>query len=212
MPDPRPTRGKHRRPPRKSKQQRKQESNRTPEPSAPGRVAVGEVRKPWGRDGLLAVTLNSGKDTAIEAGWTIYLNGDAHTVSGVRPGGRGATVMELERVRAIHTAQELKGAVIEVDASALPPPPDGTFYEYQIIGLKAVTVDGAELGKITEIIETGANDVYVATPASPQEKEVLIPALKDVITVIDLEKGIIEVDLPDGLIPTPGDIPDQIPE
>ena len=212
MPDPRPTRGKHRRPPRKPRQPRKQAPNRTPEPSAPGRVIVGEVRKPWGRNGLLAVTLNSGKDTAIEAGWTIYLNGDAHTVSGVRPGGRGATVMELERVRAIHTAQELKGAVIEVDASALPPPPDGTFYEYQIIGLRAVTVDGVELGRITEIIETGANDVYVATPANPQEKEVLIPALKYVITVIDLEEGIIEVDLPDGLIPTPGDIPDQIPE
>ena len=212
MPDPRPTRGKHRRPPRNSKRQRKQAPNRTPEPSAPGRVIVGEVRKPWGRDGLLAVTLNSGKDTAVEAGWTIYLNGDAHTVSGIRPGGRGATVMELERVRAVHTAQELKGAVIEVDASALPPPPEGTFYEYQIIGLKAVTVDGVELGRITEIIETGANDVYVATPASPQKKEVLIPALKEVIAVIDLEEGIIKVDLPEGLIPTPGEIPDQIPE
>ena len=212
MPDPRPTRGKHRRPPRNSKRQRKQAPNRTPEPSAPGRVIVGEVRKPWGRDGLLAVTLNSGKDTAVEAGWTIYLNGDAHTVSGIRPGGRGATVMELERVRAVHTAQELKGAVIEVDASALPPPPEGTFYEYQIIGLKAVTVDGVELGRITEIIETGANDVYVATPASPQKKEVLIPALKEVIAVIDLEEGIIKVALPEGLIPVPGEIPDQIPE
>ncbi len=212
MPDPRPTRGKHRRPPRKPRQQRKQASNRSPEPSAPGRVIVGEVRKPWGRNGLLAVTLNSGKDTAIEAGWTIYLNGDAHTVSGIRPGGRGATVMELERVRAVHTAHELKGAVIEVDASALPPPPEGTFYEYQIIGLKAVTIDGLELGVVTEIIETGANDVYVATPASPQEKEVLIPALKDVIAVIDLEEGIIKVDLPDGLIHTTDEIPHQIPE
>ena len=92
MPDPRPTRGKHRRPPRKTKQERKQAPNRPPEPSAPGRVIVGEVRKPWGRDGLLAVTLNSGRDTVIAPGWTIYLNGDAHTVSNIRPGGRGATV------------------------------------------------------------------------------------------------------------------------
>ncbi len=208
MPDPRPTRGKHRRPSRNSKQQRKQGSSRTPEPSAPGRVIVGEVRKPWGRYGHLAVTLNSGGDTAIEAGWTVYLNGDAHTVADIRPGGRGATVMELETVRAVHTAHELKGAVIEVDASAPPPPPEGTFYEYQIIGLRALTVDGLELGKVTEIIETGANDVYVATPANPREKEVLIPALKDVIADIDLEEGIIRVDLPDGLTQAS----DQIPE
>lgn len=208
MPDPRPTRGKHRRLPRKTKQERKQAPNRPPEPSAPGRVIVGEVRKPWGRDGLLAVTLNSGRDTVIGPGWTIYLNGDAHTVSNIRPGGRGATVMELAAVRAVRTAHELKGAVIEVDASALPSPPEGTFYEYQIIGLRAVTVDGLELGVVSEIIETGANDVYVATPSKPQQKEVLIPALKDVIRDIDLEEGIITVDLPEGLAQGP----DQISE
>ncbi len=212
MPDPRPTRGKHRRPPRISKKQRKQQSNQAPEPSAPGRVIVGEVRKPWGRDGLLAVTLNSGKNTAIEAGWTVYLNGVAHTVSDIRPGGRGATVMQLKTIHAVHMAHELKGAMIEVDASALPPPPEGTFYEYQIIGLKALTIDGLDLGVITEIIETGSNDVYVATPTSPQQKEVLIPALKDVIAVVDLEEGIIKVDLPEGLMPATDNISGEISE
>lgn len=208
MPDPRPTRGKHRRSPRKTKQQRKQTPHQTPQPSAPGRVIVGEVRKPWGREGLLAVTLNSGRDTVIEPGWTIYLDGIAHTVNDLRPGGRGAIVMGLKAIHAVHTANELKGAVIEVDASALPPPPEGSFYEYQILGLDVVTVDGLQLGSVTEIIETGANDVYVATPASPIAKEVLIPALKDVIRGIDLEQGTITVDLPDGLIPASDDEPD----
>ena len=204
MPDPRPTRGKHRRPPRQTKKQRKQIPTSAPEPSAPGRVIVGEVRKPWGRNGQLAVTLNSGKNSPIEPGWTIYLNGEAHTVSEIRPGGRGATVMDLERVHAVHVAQELKGAVIEVDAAALPQPDDGTYYEYQILGLQAVTIAGQELGKITEIIETGANDVYVATPPKIGSKEVLIPALKEVVTSIDLAKGVITVDLPEGLIQEPG--------
>jgi 16S rRNA processing protein RimM len=62
--------------------------------------------------------------------------------------------------------------------------PEGVYYHYQIIGLGVYTVDGDYLGKIMSIFETGSNDVYVVRG---EDKEYLIPAIKDVIKEIDLE-------------------------
>ena len=59
-----------------------------------------------------------------------------------------------------------------------------------------MTTDGDELGLITDILQTGANDVYVVKGA---EKETLVPALADVVKTVDTERGVMVVDLPDGL-------------
>ena len=59
-----------------------------------------------------------------------------------------------------------------------------------------ITDDGEELGDITEILETGSNDVYVVNGGVG---EILIPALADVVKDIDLDQGVMLVSLPDGL-------------
>ena len=62
--------------------------------------------------------------------------------------------------------------------------------------MRVVTAGGEELGLITDILQTGANDVYVVKSA---EKETLVPALADVVKTVDTERGVMVVDLPDGL-------------
>ena len=109
-------------------------------------------------------------------------------------------VLSLEGINGSHIAGGFRKAVIEIDADALPPPPDGMYYGLQLLGIKVVTVDGDEVGTINEIIETGANDVYGVKPASPDEQDVMVPALKDVIVGVDLEAGVMMVHLPDGLV------------
>jgi len=64
-----------------------------------------------------------------------------------------------------------------------PPLPEDVYYYYQIIGLKVFTVDGVYIGGVSDIIETGSNDVYVVRD---EEKEYLIPAIRDVIKDIDI--------------------------
>jgi 16S rRNA processing protein RimM len=84
--------------------------------------------------------------------------------------------------------------VPESEAIELPP---GEYFVHQIIGLTVVTTDGKTLGPIREVLETGSNDVYVVRH---EGKEILIPAIKEVIQRVDLEAGIVEVTLLSGLL------------
>ncbi|NLC29682.1 MAG: 16S rRNA processing protein RimM, partial [Chloroflexi bacterium] len=78
----------------------------------------------------------------------------------------------------------------------LPKLPKGQFYHHQLIGLKVWQGD-EYLGLLTEIMETGANDVYVIK--DDEGEELLIPAIPDVIKTIDLELGNMQVELLEGL-------------
>jgi 16S rRNA processing protein RimM len=79
------------------------------------------------------------------------------------------------------------------------PLEDGEHYLYQIIGLRVETETGDVLGTLTEVLETGANDVYIVD--SPQYGEVLIPATDETILDTDIQAGRMVVKLPDGLLP-----------
>ncbi len=94
-------------------------------------------------------------------------------------------------------AEFLKGKEIFLPVSQLPVLEEGEYYYYQLIGLRVERISGESLGEITDIIETGSNDVYVVSDGN---KEVLIPALEDVVVEVDLENRKMKVDLPEGLI------------
>jgi 16S rRNA processing protein RimM len=87
---------------------------------------------------------------------------------------------------------------VYVTAADRPPLPDGKVYQHQIMGLRVVTDDERELGKLVEIIVTGANDVYVVE--GENGKEILLPAIPEVLLGTDLESGVIRVHLLEGLI------------
>lgn len=75
--------------------------------------------------------------------------------------------------------------------------PEGTFYHWQIIGLPVRTEQGESLGVVRQIMVTGANDVYLVE--EPSGKELLLPAIDQVIRRVDLEEGLIVVRLLPGL-------------
>ena len=75
--------------------------------------------------------------------------------------------------------------------------PDENFIT-DLIGLSVVKDDGEELGTLTDVIKTGANDVYEVRMADG--KEVLLPAIKECVLNVDLEKGTITVHMMDGLL------------
>ncbi len=75
--------------------------------------------------------------------------------------------------------------------------PDENFI-VDLIGLKVVTDEGTELGVMKDVLQTGANDVYIVTMGNG--KEVLLPAIKDCILNVDLEKGEMLVHVLDGLL------------
>lgn len=66
-----------------------------------------------------------------------------------------------------------------------------------LIGLKVIDEDGDELGTLTDVLLTGANDVYVVTE---NDKEILIPAIKQCVLEVNLEEGFMKVHLLEGLV------------
>ena len=75
--------------------------------------------------------------------------------------------------------------------------PDGQYYLYQLIGVQVVTTTGEGLGTVTNILETGANDVFVV---QNNQQEILLPDVPDVVRSIDLDKNEMTVQLIEGLI------------
>ncbi len=96
------------------------------------------------------------------------------------------------------TAENWRGAGIYIRYAELDNLPDGEFFHWQIVGLKVVTTTDEELGKVENILVTGANDVYVVRHTSG--KEILLPAVSSVIQEVDLENEKIVVRLIPGLI------------
>jgi 16S rRNA processing protein RimM len=85
-----------------------------------------------------------------------------------------------------------------VRAEDRPALPEGQYYQHQLIGLKVISDEGQALGQLAEILETGANDVYVVRGGGG--KDVLLPAIEDVILGIDLDKKEMRVHVLPGLI------------
>ena len=118
------------------------------------------------------------------------------TVQSAAPHKKGL-LLTFKEVGHINTLEPLVGSELFVDRADLPDPEDGSYYWVDIIGLRVETVDGVFLGKVDSIFPTGSNDVYVVKDG---KKEILVPALASVLKDVDLDQGIMVVDLPEGLL------------
>lgn len=108
-------------------------------------------------------------------------------------------LLKLEGCDDRTTAGTYRGLLIQIPLEEALPLQEDEYYEHQIIGLAVWTVSGEHLGRIEEIIYTGANDVYVVHSEDVPHHEILIPFLDDVVLEVDLDAGRIVVELPEGL-------------
>lgn len=113
---------------------------------------------------------------------------------------RGQVLLQLEGCAARTEAEALRGSWVQVPLAEALPLGEDEYYEYQVVGLDVWTTAGAFLGQVMEVIYTGANDVYVVHDPASGRREVLIPAIDDVVLQVDLEAGRLVVALPDGLV------------
>jgi 16S rRNA processing protein RimM len=93
----------------------------------------------------------------------------------------------------------LRGNLFVVDSADLPPITDpDEFYDHQLEGLVVRTVDGAEVGSVTEVLHTAAGELLSVRTAAGAE--VLIPFVSTIVPSVSLASGVIEIDPPDGLL------------
>lgn len=120
-------------------------------------------------------------------------------VKRVQHHGRGL-LMALEGIGTRDQARAVVGADLLVERAQLPELDEGTYYWAEIIGLTVYGEDSDCLGVVVDIMTTGGNDVYVVRqPHDPTGRERLIPAIEAVVTKIDVKRGTMRVDLPEGL-------------
>ncbi|OPY58187.1 MAG: Ribosome maturation factor RimM [Pelotomaculum sp. PtaU1.Bin035] len=106
-------------------------------------------------------------------------------------------VLKFKEIQDMNAAGELKGGLLVVSRDDLMPLPADSFYIFDLMGINVFDLSSGCLGKITDIIQTGSNDVYVVETGG---KPVLIPALKQVVKEIDITGRRMVVELPEGLV------------
>lgn len=115
---------------------------------------------------------------------------------------KGFAILKLKSVDTINDALKFKGMEIKVARDQVVPLPPGSNYIFDLIGLTVETSEGLLVGKISDVLKTGANDVYViqANPEITQNQEILIPVIDDVVLEIDITRGRVMINLLDGLL------------
>lgn len=163
-------------------------------------ISIGRILKPLGVRGevkVLPLTDFPERFAAMEK-VLLDLNGRFETrfVEKVSSHGR-FIAMKLTGIDDINAALVLKDALLKVTRAELVTLPEGEYYIFDLIGLDVYTTAGRHLGKVKDVLQTGANDVYVVEGDAP--RELLVPALKQVVLSIDRAAGKIVVELPPGL-------------
>ena len=171
----------------------------------PAYLLLGEIMRPHGIRGELRVRMMTDYPERIAKLETIYLSAEAepktakpYKVQGMRMNGTFG-LLKLHEIPDRTAAEKYRGLYVLIDMEHAVPLEEGEFYLYQLIGVSVQTSDGETLGKLTEVLETGANDVYIVE--SPRYGEILIPVTAETIVKTDVNAGIVIVNLPEGLLP-----------
>ena len=152
-------------------------------------LMIGEITKPQGVRGEVKVrpcTCDAGRFEGLE---TVYVERDggyAPMRIHVNRLSDDAVYMNVEGVSDRDAAEKLRGTALYIDRAHAVELDEDTNFLTDLYGLHGVVDDGRDLGKLTDVMQPGGNDVYVFKGPLG---EVLVPALKSVVLAVDLKKG-----------------------
>jgi 16S rRNA processing protein RimM len=169
-------------------------------------ATIGQVVALFGIKGELKVRLLTDIPDRFEQLETLYLgpNHRQYTIELVRPYKGEMIILKLVGFDDANAVEPLRQQEIQIPASQLAKLPPGSYYQHDILGLSVLTLDNRALGTIVDIIETGSNDVYAIKGFDG--KQVLIPAIKDVVKRIDLIRRTMYIDPLPGLLEPASDM------
>ncbi len=165
-------------------------------PVGPTSVIVGQVIGVHGLRGEVRAKVLSDVPHRFSEGQSLYIRGNPCTIISSNRISSQLVILKFHGVDSLEAAQDLVGQGITIPQTSVPNLPEGEYFHFQLLGLKVITEEGEELGLISEILETGSNDVYVVSAGSG---EILVPALAEVVCDVRLDQGTMLVRLPEGL-------------
>ena len=161
-------------------------------------LTVGFLRRPHGVQGEIILDLHTDFPERLKSGRKLFL-GEEHkpmTLVSARPHAKGMLI-KFKGVETPEDVGQFRNQWVYVKASDMPPLPEGQLYQHELFGFGVVDETDNLLGELVEILETGANDVYVVKDANG--RELLLPAIPSVILEVDPARRLIRVHLLEGL-------------
>ena len=106
-------------------------------------------------------------------------------------------IAKFLEINSIEEAETFKNCVLTAERDMLGELPEGTYYIADLIGCEVFSDEGESLGKISDVFNTGANDIYAVSV--PQKKDLLIPVTEEAVLNVDIENKRVTVHLIEGL-------------
>lgn len=171
-----------------------------PSSSASEYLVVGKLRRPHGLQGEILMEVLTDFPERLKPGVTLYAGSDFAPlqIQKVRWQNQ-AMLISFSEHESLDAVGKLRNQFVFVPAADRPALAVGEYYHHQLTGLMVYTQQGEQLGEITQILETGANDVFVIRPRDG--REILIPDTDEVVLNVDLETGRMTIHILPGLLP-----------
>jgi 16S rRNA processing protein RimM len=171
----------------------------SPSNGGPEYLAVGYLRRPHGVHGEMVMDVYTDFPERLKPDTEVYI-GDVHKrmwISGTRFHNEGLLI-KFQDLETPEEAGRYRNQTVYVTAADRPLLPEGQYYHHELIGFAVVDEGGGPLGTLTEIMQTGANDVYVVRRTDGSE--LLLPVISSVILAVEADVGQIRVRLIPGLL------------
>jgi 16S rRNA processing protein RimM len=168
-----------------------------------GYMAVGQIVGVHGLRGEVKVELHTDFPERFKPGLILAMGIERQEVevASARPH-KGLILVRLVGVNQRSAAETLRGNWLFVSEEAAMELDEGIYWIHDLIGLTVQSTSGEKYGTLIEVLSTGANDVYIVRTEAPfnKGKDLLIPAIAEVVQTVDLEAGLMSIDLPAGLV------------
>ena len=153
-------------------------------------VAIGRVVKPQGRKGEVLTEPLSDRITSLRHAFVPGPGGTAHEVV-IRSSWphKGRFVLKLDGIDSIDQAEQYRGLELRIPEHEIPALPPGSYYHYQLVGLRVRDEDGCALGVVERIWETGGDAPVLVVRGDAGE--VLIPLAETFVKRVDLAGGVL---------------------
>ena len=163
-------------------------------------LLIGKVLRPHGVRGLLRIGSYAESENSFQEAGTIVIRtrkGDIHerALISITPH-KNHFLMNIEGVNSLEEAEAYRDASLFIKKDVLNRGGDEYFWR-ELIGLRVCLESGESIGEVQNIIRTGGHDIYVVKEG---DREILIPAVHDVITRIDTERGVMTITNTEGLL------------
>lgn len=166
----------------------------------PALIVIGKLLRPHGVSGEIIMEVLTDFPERIQKGMLVYI-GENHSPLKIGNHRKHLEqfIISFDGYSDRDEIGQFRNQLVYIRVDDIPPLSAGEYYHHQVLGLRVIDASGSDLGIVTDILETGANDVLVIT--TNRGKQILIPFIDTVVLEVDLVKNVIQVNLLPGLLP-----------